>query len=142
MANVRSFQSTQDTPVPSHGLGSGVTCAHFVVTMPITANLDTITFGYLPANAVVSAARVISSGTALLDIGITGDGDGIFDGITLVANVPQSTALSTIMGKNVGASPVAVTGLCNGAGTAGELHLFVDFLVEDPGVAYKYTAAV
>ena len=142
MANIQSFQVQNETPVPSHGLGSSVHTAHFVVTMPITANADTIQFGYLPQYAVPVGARIISSGTAVLDVGITGDGDGLFDGITLAANVPQATALSTLLGKNVGANPVAVTGLCNGAGTAGELHLFVDFVVEDAGVAYKYTAAV
>lgn len=142
MANVQSYQVIEETPIPSHGLGSSVYSAHFVVTMPITANLDTIQFGFLPAYAVPVDATIVSSGAALLDVGITGDGDGLFDGITLVANVPQRTALSTLMGKNVGANPVAVTGLCNGAGVAGELHLFVSFVVEDQGVAYKYTAAV
>lgn len=143
MANVQSFQIQNDTPVPSHGLGSSVYTAHYVVTMPVTANLDTIQFGYLPANAVPVDARAIQNAAhANIDIGITGDGDGFFDGVALVANVPLRSALSTLIGKNVGTSPVAVTGLSNGAGAAGELHLFIDFIVEDQGVAYKYTAAV
>lgn len=143
MANVQSFQIANDTPIPSHGLGSSVYTAHFVVTMPITANLDTVQFGYLPANAVPVDARAIQNAAhANIDIGITGDGDGFFDGVALVANVPLRSALSTLIGKNVGPNPVAVTGLSNGVGAAGELHLFIDFIVEDQGVAYKYTAAV
>lgn len=142
MATVQSFQVQNDTPVASHGMGGDVKVARFQVTMPITANLDTIQFGYLPQYAVPVGARIISTGTALLDVGITGDGDGFFDGITLVANVPQNTALSTLLGKNVGATPVAVTGLCNGAGTAGTLNLFIEYIVEDAGVAYPYVAAV
>ena len=61
---------------------------------------------------------------------------------TLVANTAVRAGLSTLLGKNVGAAPVAVTGLSNGAGAAGELHLFIDFVIEDYGVAYKLTAAV
>lgn len=142
MANVNSFQVTNDTPVPSHGYGSNVKTAHFVVTLPITANLDTIAFGRLPSYAVPVDARLVCSSVVVADIGITGDGDGFFDGITTVANVPQRTALSTLLGENVGVNGVAVTGLCNGAGTAGTLHLFIDYLVEDAGVAYSYIAAV
>ena len=142
MANVQSFQVQNDTPIASHGMGSDVKCARFQVTMPITANADTIQFGYLPQYAVPIGARIISTGTASVDVGITGDGDGFFDGITLVANVPQQTALSTLLGKNVGATPVAVTGLCNGAGTAGTLNLMIEYVVEDAGVAYPYVAAV
>jgi len=143
MANVESFQVQNETPIPSHGLGSSVYCAHFVVTMPITANTDTVEFGFLPAYAVpVGAMAIQNAAHASIDIGITGDGDGFFDGVALVENVPLRSALSTLIGKNVGANPVAVTGLANGAGAAGELHLFIDFVVEDSGVAYKYTAAV
>src|SRR5688572_8549950 len=109
MANVNSFQVTNDTPIASHGLGSNVLCAHFVVTMPITANLDTVAFGYLPPYAVPIEARAIQNAAhANIDIGITGDGDGFFDGVALVANVPLRSALSTLLGKNVGAAPVAV----------------------------------
>lgn len=143
MANVESFQVQNDTPIPSHGLGSAVYCAHFVVTMPITANLDTVEFGFLPAYAVpVGVLAIQNAAHANIDIGITGDGDGFFDGVALVANVPLRSALSTLIGKNVGPAPVAVTGLSNGVGAAGELHLFIDFVVEDYGVAYKLTAAV
>lgn len=142
MANVQSFQVQNDTPVASHGMGSDVKVARFQVTMPITANLDTIEFGRLPDYAVPIGARIMSTGTASVDVGITGDGDGFFDGITLAANVPQQTALSTLLGKNVGLGGVAVTGLCNGAGTAGTLNLFIEYVVEDAGVAYPFVAAV
>lgn len=143
MANIQSFQVANDTPIASHGDGGTEKVARFQVTMPITANADTIEFGFLPDYAVITGAEIISTGTAVLDVGITGDGDGLFDGITLAANVPQRTALSTLMGKNVGMGPVAVTGLCNGAGTAGTLNLIVRYIVEDyPGVAYPYVAAV
>lgn len=142
MANVQSFQVQNDTPVASHGLGSGVTAARFQVTLPITANLDTIEFGFLPAYAVPIEAIVTHTAVLVADIGITGDGDGFFDGITTVANVPQRTALSTLLGKNVGAEPVAVTGLVNGAGTAGTMNLIIMYVVEDAGVAYPFVAAV
>jgi hypothetical protein len=143
MGNTNSFQVTNETPIASHGLGVAVHCAHFVVTMPITANLDTVAFGFLPAFAVpVNAMAIQNAAHANIDIGITGDGDGFFDGVALVANVPLRSALSTLIGKNVGAAPVAVTGLSNGTGAAGELHLFIDYVIEDTGVAYKYTAAV
>lgn len=143
MSNTQSYQVENDTPIPSHGLGSSVYCAHFVVTMPITADTDTIEFGYLPAYAVPVEVRAIQNAAhANIDIGITGDGDGFFDGVALVANVPLRSALSTLIGKNVGAEPVAVIGTSKGVGAAGELHLFIDFVVEDAGVAYKYTAAV
>lgn len=142
MANIQSFQVAQNTPVASHGMGGDVKVMHFVVTMPVTANADTIEFGRLPDYAVPIGARIIHTATASVDVGITGDGDGFFDGITLAANVPQQTALSTLLGKNVGLGGVAVTGVCNGAGTAGTLHLFIEYIVEDAGVAYSYIAAV
>lgn len=142
MANIQSFQVQNDTPVASHGLGSDVKVARFQVAMPVTANADTIQFGMLPHYAVPVDATIVSTGTASVDVGITGDGDGFFDGITLVANVPQRTALSTLLGKNVGLGGVAVTGLCNGAGTAGTLNLIIHYVVEDAGVAYPFVAAV
>lgn len=143
MANVQSFQVQNDTPVASHGMGSDVKVARFQVTVPITANLDTIEFGFLPQYAVpVEVIAHCTAAHANIDIGITGDGDGFFDGVALVANVPLRTALSTLIGKNVGDAPVAVTGLSNGAGAAGTLNLIVYYVVEDEGVAYPYVAAV
>lgn len=143
MANVESFQVQNDVPVASHGLGSAVHCARFQVTMPITADTDTVEFGFLPAYAV--PIEVIAHQTAAhanIDIGITGDGDGFFDGVALVANVPLRSALSTLIGKNVGAAPVAVTGLSKGVGAAGTLNLMVFYTIEDAGVAYPFVAAV
>lgn len=143
MANVQSFQVAQKTPLASHGDGGDTKVAHFVVTMPITANLDTVEFGRLPDYAVpVSAVALCTAAHANIDIGITGDGDGFFDGVALVANVPLRTALTTLLGKNVGLGGAAVTGLSNGAGAAGTLHLFIEYIIEDAGVAYKYIAAV
>lgn len=142
MANIQSFQVQNDTPIASHGMGGDVKVARFQVAMPITANADTIEFGFLPQYAVPVEAILCSTGTFTGDIGITGDGDGLFDGVTLTANVPLRTALSTLYGKNVGATPVAVTGLATGAGTAGTLNLSVFYIVEDQGVAYPYVAAV
>lgn len=143
MANIRSYQMQLDTPVASHGLGSAVHTAHFVVQMPITAAADTVEFGYLPQYAVPIDARMIQNAAhANLDVGITGDGDGLFDGVALVANTALRASLATILGKNVGPTPVAVTGLSQGVGAAGELHLFIDYVVEDYGVAYKLTPAV
>lgn len=142
MANVESFQAQNETPVASHGMGSDIKCARFQVTMPITANADTIEFGFLPQYAVPVELILHSTGTFTGDIGITGDGDGFFDGVTLTANVPLRSALSTLIGKNVGANPVAVTGLATGAGTAGTLNLIVMYVCEDQGVAYPYVAAV
>ena len=143
MANIQSFQVQNDTPIASHGMGADVKVARFQVTLPVTANADTIEFGYLPQYAVpVEAILHSGAGTFVGDVGITGDGDGLFDGVTTVANTTLRATLSTIMGKNVGASPVAVTGLATGAGTAGTLNLIVMYVVEDQGVAYPYVAAV
>lgn len=143
MANVNSFQVTNDTPVASHGMGGDVKVARFQVPMPATANLDTIAFGQLPSYAV--PIEVIMHGTAAhasLDVGITGDADGFFDNAALAANVPLRTALSTLIGKNVGIDPVNVVGLSNGVGAAGTLNLIVFYIVEDQGVAYTFVAAV
>lgn len=142
MANVQGDAIRFNYPIASHGHGGDEKVARFQVTMPVTANTDTIQFGYLPDYAVITGAEIITTATAVLDVGVTGDGDGIFDGITLAANVPQRTALSTLMGKNLGLGPVAVTGLCNGAGTAGTLNLIVRYIVEEPGVAHSFVAAV
>lgn len=142
MANTNSFQVTNDTPVASHGAGSDVKVARFQVALPITANADTIAFGRLPDYAVPIEALVTHTAVFVGDIGITGDGDGFFDGITTVANVPQRTALSTLLGKNVGLGGVAVTGLATGAGTAGTMNLVIHYVVEDQGVAYPFVAAV
>lgn len=142
MANVQGDAVLYDYPIASHGHGGNEKVARFQVAMPITANADTIEFGFLPDYAVITGAEIVTTATAVLDVGVTGDEDGIFDGITLAANVPQRTALSTVMGKNLGMGPVAVTGLCNGAGTAGTLNLIIRYIVEEPGVAHSYVAAV
>lgn len=142
MANIQSFQVQNDTPIASHGMGGDVKVARFQVTLPITANADTIEFGRLPDYAVPVEVLVTHTAVFVGDIGITGDGDGFFDGITTVANVPQRSALSTLIGKNVGLGGVAVTGLATGAGTAGTMNLCIFYIVEDQGVAYPYVAAV
>lgn len=142
MANAQSYQVQNETPIASHGLGDAVHCARFQVTLPITAAADTIEFGFLPAYAVPVEAILKHTAVFVGDIGITGDGDGFFDGVTTVANVPLRTALSTLMGKNVGDAPVAVTGVSTDAGTAGTMHLMVFYKLEDFGVAYPYVAAV
>lgn len=142
MANIQSFQVAQDTPTSSHGMGSDVKCARFQVTLPVTAANDTIQFGRLPQYAVPIDATLITTATFVGDVGITGDGDGLFDGVTLAANVPLRTALSTLIGKNVGANPVDVIGTATGAGTAGTLNLIVHYTIEDSGVAYPFVAAV
>lgn len=142
MANIQSYQIANDTPIASHGMGGDEKVMRFQVTMPVTANLDTIEFGYLPDYAVITGAEIISTAAAALDVGVTGDPDGIFDGITLVANVPQRTILSTLMGKNLGLGHAKVIGVCNGAGAAGTLSLVIRYVVEDAGVAYPFVAAV
>jgi hypothetical protein len=142
MVLYKSFDVQQDSPIASHGLGRSVYCARFQVTLPITANADTIDFGRLPDYAVPVNARAISTGTFVGNIGITGAAAGFFSAVTLAANVPQATALSTLLGKNVGLGGAAVTGLVTGAGTAGTLNLFIDYVLEDVGSAYAYVAAV
>lgn len=140
MANVQSFQIQNKTPIASHGMGGDEKVMRFQVAMPVTAAADTIEFGYLPDYAVITGAEIVSTATAALDVGTAIDPDGIFDGITLAANVPQRTVLSTLMGKNLGLGPVKVTGVATGAGTAGTLNLFVRYVVEDAGVAYPFVA--
>lgn len=141
MANVQSFQIQNKTPIASHGMGGDEKVMRFQVAMPVTAAADTVEFGYLPDYAVITGAEIITTATAALDVGTVADPDGVFDGITLAANVPQRTTLSTLMGKNLGLGPTKITGTVNGAGTAGTLHLFIRYVVEDQGVAYGYVAA-
>lgn len=142
MANIQSFQIQNETPIASHGMGSDIKVARFQVTLPVTANADTIEFGYLPQYAVpVEAILHSGAGTFTGDIGITADGDGLFDGVTTVANTMLRATLATLIGKNVGATPAKVTGLATGAGTAGTLQLIVMYVVEDQGVAYPFVAA-
>lgn len=142
MANVQSFQVQNDTPIASHGMGSDVKVARFQVAMPATAATDTVEFGFLPDYAVPIEVIATTTATFVGDIGITGDGDGFFDGVTWAANVPQRTALSTLIGKNVGLGGAAVVGTATGTGTAGTFNLIVLYVVEDSGVAYPFVAAV
>lgn len=144
MANVQSFQVANDTPVASHGMGSDVKVARFQVTLPVTAASDTIEFGFLPDYAVpVEAMAHCTSAINSIDIGITGDADGFFDGAALTANVPLRTALSTLIGKNTGLGHTAVVGTVGGTGgAAGTLNLVIHYVVEDAGVAYPFVAAV
>lgn len=142
MANIQSFQIAQDTPVASHGMGSDLKVARFQVTLPVTATNDTIEFGYLPQYAVIVDASMHSgAGTFAGDVGIPADPDGIFDGVTTVANTILRASLATLIGKNVGATPVKVSGIATGAGTAGVLNLVVKYVVEDFGVAYPNNPA-
>lgn len=142
MANIQSFQIAQDTPVASHGMGSDLKVARYQVTLPITATNDTIEFGYLPQYAVIVDASLHSgAGTFVGDVGIPADPDGIFDGVTTVANTILRASLATLIGKNVGATPVKVSGIATGAGTAGILNLMVKYVVEDFGVAYPNNPA-
>lgn len=143
MANIQSFQVRNNAPIASHGMGSDIKVARFQVTLPVTAAADTIEFGYLPQYAVPIGAILHSgAGTFVGDVGITGDGDGLFDGVATVAQTSLRNTLSTLVGKNVGATPVKVIGTATGAGTAGVLNLIVEYVVEDQGVAYPYVAAV
>jgi|GEM_PF-5000883 len=143
MANVKSFQVQNDTPIASHGMGGDVKVARFQVTLPATAANDTIEFGFLPKYAVpVEAILHSGAGTFVGDVGITGDTDGLFDGVTTVANTMLRATVSTLIGKNVGATPAAVTGVATGTGTAGVLNLVVMYVVEDQGAAYPFVAAV
>lgn len=142
MANIQSYSIANDVPVASHGMGSDLKVARYQVTLPITATNDTIEFGYLPQYAVIVDATLHSgAGTFVGDIGIPADADGIFDGVTTVANTVLRASLATLIGKNVGATPVKVSGIATGAGTAGVLNLFVKYVVEDFGVAYANNPA-
>jgi len=142
MANIQSFQIQQDTPVASHGMGADLKVARFQVQLPVTATNDTIEFGFLPQYAVIVDASLHSgAGTFTGDIGVPADADGIFDGVTTVANTVLRASLATLIGKNLGAAPVKVSGIATGAGTAGILNLIVKYVVEDFGVAYPNNPA-
>ena len=142
MANIQSFSIINETPIASHGMGADIKVARFQVTLPVTATNDTIEFGYLPQYAVpISAILHSGAGTFVGDVGVPTDPDGLFDGVTTVAQTSLRNTLSTLVGKNVGAVPVKVTGIATGAGTAGILNLIVEYVVEDAGVAYPFVAA-
>lgn len=142
MATIQSFQVIEDTPIASHGMGSDIKVARFQVTLPVTASADIIEFGYLPQYAVpIEAILHSGAGTFVGDVGVPTDPDGLFDGVTTVANTMLRATLATSIGKNVGDVPVMVTGTATGAGTAGTLNLIVMYVVEDRGVAYPFVAA-
>lgn len=142
MATIQSFQMIEETPIASHGMGSDIKVARFQVTLPVTAAADIIQFGYLPQYAVpVEAILHSGAGTFVGDVGVPTDPDGLFDGVTTVANTMLRATLATSIGKNVGDVPVMVTGTATGAGTAGTLNLIVMYVVEDRGVAYPFVAA-
>jgi len=142
MANIQSFSIQNDVPVASHGMGADLKVARFQVQLPVTATNDTIEFGFLPQYAVIVDASLHSgAGTFTGDIGVPADADGIFDGVTTVANTVLRASLATLIGKNLGAAPVKVSGIATGAGTAGILNLIVKYVVEDFGVAYPNNPA-
>ncbi len=142
MANIQSFSIINNVPIASHGMGSDVKVARFQVNLPVTATNDTIEFGYLPQYAVpINAILHSGAGTFVGDVGVPTDTDGLFDGVTTVANTMLRATLATSIGKNVGPTPVKVTGIATGAGTAGILNLIVEYVVEDQGVAYPFVAA-
>lgn len=146
MANFQSKQIIGKMPVPSHGMASKVSCQHFQVALGAAgANADTIELGFLPDFAVpVDVVCKSTAAVAGMDIGYASDGDGLIDGLALVANVPtrQTGVALPLMFQNTGRGLRKVVGTFTGVAAIGTLDVAISYLVEDgPGEGYPYVAA-
>lgn len=148
MAKYSSQQVSDGMPIPSHGDGSYVNCQRFKVTVGAAlTTADTFEFGDLPAYARVldmtlkpSDLDTNGSPTLTLNIGDSGDADRYFAASTAgqtgaVARMSAATGFGYRYGKAGGRITGAVA--ANAAtGVAGTVELFVNYVVEDPGVGY------
>ncbi len=143
MATFQSQQVTNKMPLPSHGNASSTKTAHFQIALGATAAADVIQLGYLPDYAV--PVEVLVHHTAALtgiSVGTTAAPAGLMANAAVAANVPLRTASAPELFKNVGLGQRLVTATVGGTGgTAGTLNVAVQYVVEDTGVGYPFTAA-
>lgn len=143
MATFQSQQVTNKMPIPSHGPASSVKAAHFQIALGATAAADVIQLGYLPDYAVPINVTVHHTAAMTgLAVGTVADPDGLMANAAVVANVPLRTASAPELFKNTGLGARLVTATVGGTGgSAGTLNVCVEYLVEDQGVGYPFTAA-
>lgn len=143
MATFQSLQVANQMPVPSHGNASSTKTAHFQIALGATAAADVIQLGYLPDYAV--PVEVIVHHTAAitaLTVGTTAAPAGLMASAAVAANTPLRTASAPELFKNVGLNQRLVTATVGGTGgSAGTLNVAVQYVIEDQGVGYPFTAA-
>lgn len=143
MPTFNSQQFTSKMPIPSSGIASSVKSAHFMIVLGATAAADVINLGYLPDYAVPITIRLHhTAAITAITVGTVAAPAGLFASTALVANTPTANAVATELFKNVGVGLRLVTATIGGTGgTAGTLNVCVEYLVEDQGVGYPFTAA-
>lgn len=143
MATFQSQQVARKMPIPSHGDASSLKAAHFQITLGATAAGDVVQLGYLPDYAVPTRVTVHhTAAIALVTVGTTAAPAGLMASTAVAANTPLTQAVQTELFKNVGLGQRLVTAtIGTGGGSAGTLNVLVEYLVEDAGVGYPFTAA-
>jgi hypothetical protein len=143
MATYNSLQVTNKMPVASHGTASSLKGEHFQIALGATSAADVINLGYLPDYAVPVKVTVFhTAAIALITVGTVAAPAGYIASTAVVANTPLTNTVGTELFKNVGLGQRLVTAtIGTGGGSAGTLNVFVEYLVEDPGAAYPFTAA-
>lgn len=143
MPTFNSQQVTSKMPIPSSGIASSVKAAHFQIALGATAAADVINLGFLPDYAVPIGVVVHhTAAIALITVGTTAAPAGLLASTAVVANTPLRGPVSTELFKNVGIGARLVTAtIGTGGGSAGTLNVLVEYLVEDSGVGYPFTAA-
>ena len=143
MATFKSQQVANNMPIPSHGMASGTKSAHFQIALGATTAGDVIQLGYLPDYAVPVEVMVHhTAAITALTVGTTAAPAGLMASAAVAANTPLRTASAPELFKNVGLGQRLVTATVGGSGgTAGTLNVLVQYVVEDQGVGYPFTAA-
>ena len=143
MPTFRSRQVTERMPIHSHGDASSIKAAHFQIELGATAAADVIELGYLPDYAVpVDVTVHHTAGITGLSVGTAAAPAGLMANAAVSANVPLRTASGPQLFRNTGLGKRLVTATVGtGGGSAGTLNVMVEYLVEDQGVGYPFTAA-
>lgn len=143
MATFRSQQVTNKMPIHSHGDGSSIKSAHFQIELGAAAAADVIELGYLPDYAVPIEVTVHHTAAITgLSVGTVASPAGLMANAAVAANVPLRTASAPQLFKNTGLGRRLVTATVGGTGgSAGTLNVCVQYLVEDQGVGYPFSAA-
>lgn len=143
MATFQSQQVARKMPIPSHGDASSLKAQHFQIVLGATSAADVIQLGYLPDYAVpVGVVVHHTAAIALITVGTTAAAAGLLASTAVVANTPLRGPVATELFKNVGLGQRLITAtIGTGGGSAGTLNVMIEYLVEDQGVGYPFTAA-
>ena len=143
MATFKSQQVTSKMPIPSHGDASSLKAQHFMIVLGATSAADVIELGYLPDYAVpVGVVVHHTAAIALITVGTAASPAGLLASTAVVANTPLRGPVGTELFKNLGLNGRLITATIGaGGGSAGTLNVLVEYVVEDQGVGYPFTAA-